>query len=177
MGATAIIGPTLGRRDEYGHRDRNHDGHFADDGLWTLNDDRRWLFGFGRRCRNGLERLFFRNGGRLPAAADHCDDHGLADAGVLQHLQRRRVHREHRAVDLDEREQHVVAQAGLREFHDVPDGERLRLGSRQSHDSGEDEGSGQRARSSHGASRLFNSATKVPVGPEFFCGSCASPPC
>ena len=89
-----------------------------------IDDDRpaaRRGAGGSSRAGAGTARV----GRGVAAAADQRDDDPFADAGVLQLLQRRGVDGEDAAIHLDEREQHLIAQAGLGQLDDVPDGHGL----------------------------------------------------
>lgn len=109
-------------RDEHGHRHRYRHRHLLNDGIVMVDDDNLRLR--IRRRRRRLDGRFRGNLRRLrPSAADEGDDDRVAHAGVLQLLQRRGIQRIHASIDLDERHEHLIAQARLRQFDHVTDGD------------------------------------------------------
>jgi hypothetical protein len=98
----------------------------------VFDHDNLRLRRFGRRHLN--DRRFLDRS--RPSAANDRFDHLLADAGLLELGQRRRVDVEHPAIHLDQRQENLFPKTRTLEVDDVLDGDGLHGRHAQSDDDG-----------------------------------------
>src|SRR5262245_52334551 len=92
------------------------------------DDDLRWWGGGGHGTVGGNLILRSRN---FTTAANHRQDDALADALLLEPLDRCRVDRENGTIDVNQREQDILTQSRMCQLDDVAKRESVSSGSQE----------------------------------------------